>query len=227
MGRRVRLLLRGGPGPWLTVVGVAGDVRHHGLDRPSEPEIYVPYAQAPVEAMTLLLRTAGDPSSLVEAARQVVWSLDPQLPLDGTAPVSDVVSRSVVDHRLRALALNGFAALALVLAAIGIYGVVSFSVAQRTRDIGVRMALGAPRSQVLGHFLGEGLLFSSLGVTLGLASAWLLRRTLSSFLIGVEPSDPATLAGVSALLMLVTVAVSWLPARRAAAVDPVRTLRGE
>jgi putative ABC transport system permease protein len=227
VARRARLMLRSGPGPWLTVVGVVGDVRHHGLDRPAEPEIYVPYAQAPVESMTLLLRTAVDPASLVEAARRAVWAVDDQLPLDGTGPVTEIVRGSVVDQRVRALVLNGFALVALVLAAIGIYGVVSYSVAHRTRDIGVRLALGAPRLEVLRQFVGEGLLFSTAGVLLGLFGAWLLRRTLSSFLFGVEPMDPATLAGVSILLALVAAAVSYVPARRAARVDPVRVLRGE
>jgi putative ABC transport system permease protein len=227
IGRRARLMLRSGPGPWLTIVGVAGDVRHHGLDRAAEPEIYVPYAQAPVESMTVLLRTTEDPEQLVAAAREAVWSLDRQLPLDGTAPVTEIVRGSVVDQRVRALVLNGFAWVALVLAAIGIYGVVSYSVAQRTRDIGVRMALGAQRSSVLRTFVGEGLLFSTLGVFIGLAGAWLLRRSLAGFLFGVEPTDPATLVGVSALLVLVAVIVSYLPARRAAAVDPVRVLRGD
>jgi putative ABC transport system permease protein len=227
VGRRARLMLRSGPGPWLTVVGVVEDVRHHGLDRPVEPEIYVPYAQAPVESMTFLLRTGVDPASLVGAARRAVWDIDDELPLDGTSPVTEIVSGSVVDQRVRALVLNGFALIALVLAAIGIYGVVSYSVAHRTRDIGVRLALGAPRLEVLRQFVGEGLLFSAAGVLLGLGGAWLLRRTLSSFLFGVEPMDPATLASVSLLLALVAVAVSYVPARRAARVDPVRVLRGE
>lgn len=226
-GRRLRLMLQSGPGPWLTVVGVVGDVRHHGLDRPAEPEVYVPYAQAPVESMTVVVRTGGDPASLLGAARAEVRRLDPGIPLERTAPVARVVSGSVDEPRIRALVLNGFGALALLLAAVGIYGVMSYSVAQRTRETGVRMALGARSGQVLGQVVREGLLSAAGGVALGLAGSWAVSRLLGRFLFRVEPADPVTFVAVAGLLLLVAAIASYVPARRAASVDPVLALRGE
>lgn len=227
LGRRLRLLLRSGPGPWLTVVGVAGDVRHHGLAQPSEPEVYVPYAQASVETMVMVLRAAGDPAPLAEPARQAVWRLDPNIPLENVATVEALLDASVAEPRFRALMLNGFAFLALLLAAIGIYGLVSYAVEQRTRETGVRIALGARPRDVLGRVVGEGLGLAGLGAVVGLAGAWALGRVLSSFLFGVDATDPLTFSGVSALVILVALAASYLPARRAARVDPVEALRGE
>jgi putative ABC transport system permease protein len=227
LGQRLRLALRSGPGPWLTVVGVVADVRHHGLDRPAEPEIYVPYAQSPVESMTVLLETGGDPAALAPAARDAIWRLDPDLPLDGTGPLTDVVSGSVAEPRFRTLVLNGFAGLALLLAGIGIYGVLSYSVAQRRRDMGLRIALGATTGSVVRRVVGEGLRAAGLGVVLGLGGALLLGRVLSGFLFGVQATDPVTFLGVAALLLAVAATASWLPARRAAGVDPVRVLSGD
>lgn len=220
-------MLQSGPGPWLTVVGVAGDVRHHGLDRPAEPEVYVPYAQASVESMIAVVRTDRDPASLLDRVRAEVWRLDPAIPLDGAAPVARVVRGSVDEPRIRALVLNGFGALALLLAAVGIYGVMSYSVAQRTRETGVRMALGARSAQVLGRVVREGLLSAAGGVALGLGGSWAVSRLLGRFLFRVEPTDPTTFAAVAALLLLVAAIASYVPARRAASVDPVRALRAE
>ena len=179
---------------------------------------------AAVESMVVLLRAEGDPASLIPPARRAIWLLDPDAPLDGAAPVTEIVSGSVGEARVRALVLNGFACLALLLSGIGIYRVISYSVVQRTPDTGVRIALGARAADVLRHVVIEGLALSASGVLIGMAAAWLLTRMLSSFLFGVEPTDPATFAAVAAMLLLVAACASWLPARRASRVDPVRSL---
>lgn len=227
LDRRLRLMLRSGPGPWLRVVGVAGDVRHHGLDRAPAAEVYVPYDQASVEGMIVLLRTSVDPASVAASARDAVWQLDPELPLDGTGPVSRLMRESADGPRIRAFILNGFAALALLLAGIGIFGVISWSVTRRTREIGLHLALGAQAGTMLRRVMREGLLLAGWGVIAGLAGAWLLSRLLSGFLFGVEPADPATFVGAAAVVLLVALAATWLPAQRAARVDPMQALRAE
>jgi predicted permease len=227
LGRRLRLMLRSGPGPWLTVVGVTGDVRHHGLGRMPQPEVYVPYAQAAVESMVVVLRTSGDPADLTGPAREAVWRLDPNLPLDDAGTVESLVRDSVAEPRFRTLVLNGFAVFALVLAAIGIYGLISHTVEQRRRETGVRIALGARPGRVVWRIVSEGLVFTGLGALLGLGGAWALGQVLSGFLFGVEPADLLTFSGVSAVVLLVAFSASYLPARRAAHVDPVEALRGE
>lgn len=227
LNRRLRLMLRSGPGPWLTVVGVAGDVRHHGLGSSPQPEVYVPYAQASVESMVLVLRTDGDPGALTRAARDVVWRHDADLPLDDVGTVESVVGASVAEPRLRALVLNGFAALALALAAVGIYGVISYSVEQRRRETGMRIALGARPDEVLRRIVAEGLGFAAWGALVGLAGAWALGRAVSSLLFDVGSTDPLTFATVCALMLLVAALASLVPARRAARVDPVEALRGD
>ena len=226
IGHRMRLMLQSGPGPWLTVVGVVADVRHHALDQPAAPEIYVPFAQSPVASMNAVVRTT-EPADVLHAAREAVWRLDPNLPLDGAGAVSALLDGSVGGPRVRALVLNGFAAIALLLSAVGLYGVLSYAVARGARETGVRLALGARARDVVGRVVREGLVVSARGVLLGLAGAWLLARALSGFLFEVEPADPLTFAGVAALLVLVSTLASWIPARRAARVDPVRALRGD
>jgi predicted permease len=227
IGRRLRLMLRSGPGPWLTVVGVAGDVRHHGLDQPVQPEVYVPYAQASVETMVVVLRAIGDAATLAAHARQAVWQLDPNMPLDDIGTVESLVSESVAAPRFRALVVIGFGALALLLAAIGIYGLVSNSVEQRTRETGVRIALGARPNDVVGEVVWEGLVLAGWGTLFGLAGAWALGRMLSGLLYGVEPADPITFGGTAAVTVVVALSASYLPARRAAYADPLEALRKE
>lgn len=227
LGRRTRLMLRSGPGPWISVIGVVTDVRHHGLDRPVEPEIYVPYAQAPVETMSALVRTTADPSALAPAAREIVWRLDPNLALDGTGPVSEIVRGTVEEPRFRTLVLNGFAALALLLAAVGIYGVMSYAVARRTRETGIRVALGAERVDVIRQLVGQGLASTVWGLLLGCAGGALVSQVLTGFLFGVGPLDPVVFGSAAALLFLVAVVASYLPARRAAGIDTVRAIATE
>ncbi|MDE3156208.1 MAG: ABC transporter permease [Acidobacteriota bacterium] len=227
IGRRVRLSLLSGAGPWLTVVGVIGNVRHHGLDTPVSPEIYVPYAQAPVESMTVVMQTRTDPEQLLGAVRARVWAVDPDQPVPALDTLAGVVSDSVATPRFRTLLVATFAGLALLLAALGIYGVVSYSVSRRTRDIGVRIALGAGRPAIVRMVVGEGLALALAGVAVGLCLALAATRVLASLLFDVTATDPLTYAAVAAVLVGVAGLASYLPARRAMRIDPIEALRAE
>jgi putative ABC transport system permease protein len=209
------------------IVGVVGDVRFDGLDRGSEPEIFLPHAQHPVTIMAVLLRSANDPNVLVPQARAAVRALDSNLPLSRPRTMEQVVSASVGQRRFSMLLLAAFAALALLLAAVGIHGVLACAVEQRTQEIGVRMALGAPPRELLLRIVGEGLGLAAVGAALGLAAAIALTRLLSSLLYGVSPTDPITLALVAAVVAAMALLASYLPARRAARVDPTVALRYE
>jgi putative ABC transport system permease protein len=227
LGRRVRLMLRGGPGPWLRVVGVVGDVRHHGLDQPAQPEVYVPYSQAPVESFVLVLRTSREPRSLVSAMRAEIQRLSPDLPVDPLAPAADAIRATVAEPRLRTSLLNAFAATALALAAMGVYGVLSLSVAKRTREIGIRIALGAERGAIVRLVVGRGLKLVAGGAAAGILMSLVVSRQLERLLFGVGPTDPLTFAAVVGLLLITGIAASYFPARRAVCLDPVQALRLE
>jgi ABC-type antimicrobial peptide transport system permease subunit len=221
------LMGRNGPGPWLTIVGVVGNVQHHELTQPPQPEVYVPYAQAPVESMVVLLRTAGDPAEFLPEAKAAIWALDRDVPLDGSGPLSDLLFDASAQQRFRALVFSAFAVVALGLAAIGIYGVMSYSVARRNRDIGVRVALGAESRDILRMILGEGLTLTAVGLVAGVAASLTLSQMLAGLLFGVTATDPLTFAGAVAVLTLVALVASYLPARRAARLDPLAALRLE
>jgi putative ABC transport system permease protein len=228
LNRRLRLMLRGGPGPWLRVVGVVDDVRHHGLAAPAAPEVYVPYAQAPVESMVFVLRSAT-PDRLAAPVKATLKAIDPHLPVlaNNQAAMSTLVGESLARPRVQAAFVNAFGAVALALAAIGIYGVVSYTVARMRRDIGVHMALGARRRDVLVRILRRQMLLVGAGIALGVAGAGAAARLLETLLFGVSATDPATFAGVSLLLAVVALVAAWLPARRATLIDPVVALRPE
>ncbi len=227
VGRRLRLALRGGPGPWLTIVGVAGDVHHHGLDQAVEPQVYVPYAQSPVESVVLLARTGGAARAVIPAVKEAIWSVDRDMALDTVRTLDQIVSASVASPRFRMLLVGGFALLAVLLAALGIYGVVSYSVALRTRDIGLRMALGAQPREVLALVAAEGLRLAAWGVGAGLVASLAVTRLLSGFLFEVSPTDPLAIGAVTLLLAAIALAATLIPARRATRVDPVIALRAE
>jgi putative ABC transport system permease protein len=209
------------------IVGIVGDVRSGGLDTAATAEMFVPHAQMPVDTLAVVIRTKGDPESAAPLAIEAVHRLDPDLPVSNVRTMEEVVGTSVAARRFEMALLALFAGLALTLAFIGIYGVLSYAVTQRTQEIGVRMAIGADRGTVLGMVVRDGLRLTAVGIGAGLIGALLLTRVLTSFLYGVSPADPLTLAAAALLLTAAALAASYLPARRAASVEPVVALRNE
>ena len=224
IGARVRIQLLSGPGPWLTIVGVVGNVRHHGLDAQVRPELWVPYAQAAVNGMVLVARTSVDPESLIPSVRRAVQTLDSELPVSPST-LESVVTASVAGPRSRTALLSAFAAVALILATVGIAGVVAYTVARMTRDIGVRLALGADRRDILRLVLRQALSPTLAGLAIGIGAALLATRALTTMLFEIAPSDPLTFASVAAGLLTIATGASLVPALRAMRVDPVSVLR--
>lgn len=210
-----------------TIVGVVGDVRAAALDEEPTPIIYVPHARNRFRAMTVVVRTAQDPEALVAAVRAEIGRLDDSLPVDRMRTMTDIVSDSVAPRRFQALLVFLFALVALKLALVGVYGVTSYGVARRTREIGVRLALGAQRTELLRSVLVQGLRPVAAGIVLGLALAWMVATAVRSVLFGVTPLDPLVLGGVSIALMITGTLACYLPARRASRIDPVVALRAE
>jgi predicted permease len=217
------------PQPWRTVVGVVADVHHDSLEAKPEPEMYVPYAQVPnVEARpVIVLRTSVDPTSLIGALRKAVSDVDPNVPMDHTETMKQLVYGSEGESRFRTVVVLLFAFLALFVASIGLYGVMSYSVTQRTREFGIRMAVGASRSAILRSVLAQAAKLVSIGISLGIIGAVLLARLIATLLYGVTPFDIATLVSVSILLAFVALAASYVPARRASSINPIDSLRYE
>jgi putative ABC transport system permease protein len=211
------------------IVGIVGDVRHGGLEMETSPEYYVPLAQRPVPRVTLMARAAGggDATALVPSLRGIIRQVDKEIPLYRIHTMDELLSESVARRRFSMMLLGGFALVALLLAGLGIYGVMSYSVAQRTHEIGIRMALGAQARDVLRMVIGQGMLLAGAGVALGLAAAFLLTRVMASLLYGVSATDPITFGGVAAVLSVVALVSCYLPARRATKVDPMVALRYE
>jgi putative ABC transport system permease protein len=207
------------------IVGVVGDVRVRGLGEAIRPLFYRPLAFGWFPGRRLVVRTAGPPHAFVEPIRRAILAVEPELPVANPQSLEELVAASVGQRRLVLAVLGFFAASALLLAGVGLYGVVACTVSQRTREIGIRMAVGAPRRAVVGLFLRQGARLTGLGIALGLLGGAALTRLLASQLYGVKATDPLTFAAVSAVLLLVALAASFLPARRAAAVDPVNALR--
>jgi putative ABC transport system permease protein len=216
--------------PWMEIVGIIADVKQ-SLASESSTEMYVPYRQAdkvlPVTAMSMVLRTAGDPLAQANSIRVLAHAIDPSQPMTGIRTMEQNVSRSISEPRFRTVLLAIFAGIALVLAAVGIFGVMAYSVAQRTREIGLRMALGASRGRVLLLILAHGAGLTLMGVVIGLVATFLVTRYLSSLLFNVPPYDPMTLAGVVAALAIISLCACYLPARRATLIDPMVALREE
>jgi predicted permease len=227
VGHRIR---PGGPessAPWYRIVGVVGDVRQLGIDAGPKPEFYKLYAQDPWPEMTLAVRTESDPMGLAVAVKEQIWTADPNLPIFGVARMTQVLSDSLWPSRILASLEGTFAILALIMASVGLYGVISQAVTLRQHEFGVRLALGAEPAQILRLVLSQGLKLILVGLGIGLLGAAALTRSLSALLHQVSPTDPWTFAPVSLLLTVVGLTACWLPARRAAQVDPMVALRNE
>ncbi len=225
LGQRVRF----GDQDWRTIVGVVGDVQHKGLDAKPEPEMYVPYGQVPnVEARpTVVVHTSVEPESVTSALRKAVSDIDVNVPMDQIETMKDIVYGSVSQSRFRTAMLVMFALLAVFVASVGLYGVLSYSVSQRTREFGIRMAIGASRGAILRSVLFKAAKLIAVGICLGLLGALLLTRLIASLLYGISPFDIFTLAGVSVLLATVGLLASYVPAMRGARVNPMDSLRYE
>jgi predicted permease len=209
------------------IVGVVGSVREMALDEEPAPAVYRPHAQDPAPTVTVVLRAAGDPLLLGRAAAGAVRAIDPALPAPRLRTVEDLMAGTLSRPRLMMYLLVGFAALSLVLVVIGLYGIVAYSVAQRTRELGIRMALGAQRSDVLRMVVGEGMALGAIGLAIGMAGALALRRLPSGLLYGVTPSDPGTFLLVASVLAATTFLASYLPASRATRINPAGVLGAE
>ncbi|HEX8501292.1 MAG TPA: ABC transporter permease [Pyrinomonadaceae bacterium] len=227
LGKRVRFGPPESNEPWHTVVGVVGGVRHERPDAATRMSVYVPYQQIPVREMTLAVRTGGDPAGLAVAVRSQVRGLDPDQPVTDVRTMGEVITSAIWQPRLHAILFGVFAAVALALASVGIYGVMSYAVTQRTHEIGIRIALGAKPRDILRLVVGHGLALTLVGIALGAASAFALTRVMTSLLFEVSPADPATFAANVALLTAVSLVACYIPARRATRVDPLVALRYE
>jgi putative ABC transport system permease protein len=230
LGRRFRI--RGREGPWFTVVGVVGNVRYNAVVEEALPVMYFPHAQLPlflggVSSMALVVKTLSDPLTAIGAVREAIRSLDPSLPVSEVRSMEQIVNAAFSEPRFIMLLLAVFAGVALILGAIGIYGVIAYMVSQRTHEIGVRMALGARAGDVRQLVVQQGAMLALIGVALGLAGAFLTTRVLSSLLYEVSTTDPVTYAAVAMLLGAVALLASYLPARRATRIDPMAALRAE
>jgi putative ABC transport system permease protein len=213
---------------FLTVLGVVGRVKMDGLSTDSKRvQGYFPFAQIPSEGMTVIIKAAGDPNQLIAAVRQQVKAIDSDQPIYSVRTMDDIRTESVAPERLNLTLLSIFAGIALVLAVVGIYGVMSYSVTQRTHEIGIRMAIGAQPRDVFRMIIRQGMMLALIGVGIGLVGAFLLTRLMASMLFGVEPTDPATFAAIAVLLTTVALVACYLPGRRATKVDPVVSLRYE
>ena len=209
------------------IVGIARDVKFAGLAAGSEPAYYLPAAQAPLPDMTLLVRTSNDPTSIIAAVRQTVWSIDPKQPIANINTLEQIVSDSIAQPRLNMVLMMLFGGLALLLSAVGIYGLLSYAVTQRTQELGIRMALGANVGDVLKLVLKQGMLLALIGEAIGLFAAFALTRLIRGLLFGVTPTDTTIFAGVVIVLTLTALLACWVPARRATKVDPLVALRYE
>ena len=225
-----RIALSGRTPVWRTIVGVVKDVHERGYELEMKPGVYIPYQQIPdtwAQPENLIVRAKGDPAALSGAVRRVIASVDPEQPVAAVRTMDEILDRDVEDRTQQMTLLSAFAGLALLLASIGLYGVLSYAVTQRSREIGLRMALGASARSVQAMVVGRGLALTGAGLVAGLGLAAIGTRSMKSMLYGIDALDPATFAGVSALLCLIAVLACWIPARRASRLDPIVVLREE
>src|SRR5712692_9122684 len=214
-------------GSWISIVGVIGDVKQLGLDSSAKPEVYFPYLQAAAPSMSLVIRTASNPLSLTAAVKNQIQLIDKDLPIDEAKTMRQLLAESASGRRFNMLLLTVFALVALVLAVVGIYGVMSYTVTQRTHEIGIRVAIGAQPSDVFRIVIGQGMTLAMIGVAFGLVGAFGLTRLMTTMLFGVEPTDPATFVSIPVLLTGVALLACYIPGRRATKVDPAVSLRYE
>jgi putative ABC transport system permease protein len=212
---------------WMEIVGVVKDVRYDGLNNTPDPAYYLPYLQVPVRGQDFVIKTAGDPSALISAVRAEIRAVDADIPLTRVTTMTERLSQAVGGQRFQTLLLGIFAGIALLLAAVGIYGVLSYSISLRTHEIGVRMSLGASRPDVLKMVIREGMVLAIVGAAIGLTGSFALTQMMSGLLFQVSPHDPVTLVAVSALMLGVALLACFIPARRATRVDPMVALRYE
>ena len=230
LGQRIRWGRETGPPRWMTIVGVVGDVKQYSLAESAYPAVFTPFAQSN-EAwrrwMCVVVRMPQSSASLIPAVKGQIWSLDSQIPLNRIQSMDELLDLSLAERRFNMSLLGLFAGMAMILAAVGIYGLLSYSVSQRTHEIGVRVAVGARRRDVLKLVLGQGARLAAVGLAAGVLGALALTRLMASLLFGVTATDPATFATVALLMMAVALLACFVPARRAMRVDPMVALRNE
>jgi len=209
------------------VIGILVDTRENGLDAPPVPEVYYPFAQGPEPILSLAIRTSGDPRGVLPAVRQALAGVDPTVGFFAVRTLDELLAGTLARRRFNLELLSGFALAALVVSAVGLYGVIAYSASQRNREVGIRMALGAPSRAVVWLFLREGLTLAGFGAAIGLAAALALSHILSSQLYGIGAADPIAFLGVAGVLGAVAFLAIYLPARRATRVDPVVALRSD
>ncbi|HEY2375658.1 MAG TPA: ABC transporter permease [Gemmatimonadaceae bacterium] len=209
------------------IVGIAGDVKSFGANEAAPSTVYVPFDQGPIGDLSVLVRATVSPSLTINGTRAAIKEVDGDLPVFDVKTMTDVVSDSVAQPRFYAILLGSFAGIALLIAALGIYGVISYAVSQRTRELGIRIALGAQSERVVRLVIGQGLTLTLFGILIGIAGAFVLTRLIATMLFGVAPADPLTFVGVATVFVLVACLASYLPARRAAGVDPIIAMRAE
>jgi ABC-type antimicrobial peptide transport system permease subunit len=227
IGQRVRPSVQGAPSPWITIVGVAGNVRHNGLNQSAEPELYIPFMQRPQNALFLMIRTEANIDSILEPVQQALWSVDRNLPVSKLMSMNEWIAQSVFPQRVVRNLLGTFSALAALLALIGTYAVISYSFAQRRREIGIRQTLGANRKEILRMVFRDAAGPIVLGLVTGSAAAVGVGRVLTALLYGVSPFDITTLAAVWLLFVSCSLVAVYMPARRAAGLDPMTVLGDE
>ena len=227
IGKRVKGGGRGSQAPWITIVGVVGNIKSEGFDQADQPHLYLSMLQQPGYAMAVYLKTQGDPASFTNALRQQVQAVDPNLPLFGESTMDSLISASLAQRRFAMQVVGLFGVLALLLAGIGIYGVMAYSVTQRTREIGIRLALGASTSNILRWLIKQGMTLTLIGVGAGLLGAFALMRLLRGLLFGITTTDLVTYVGLTLVLAMVSLLACYIPARRATKVDPLVALRYE
>jgi putative ABC transport system permease protein len=228
IGKRLGFDLKAKSPQYITIVGVVRHTMHEGLDAKPRIQLYLPYSQTPnLPFMSVAVRTTGDPLLMARPIRDAIHNVDKDMPLSNVKSMDDLLESSLGQRRLSMILLGAFSAIALLLASIGIYGVLSYSVTQRSRELGIRMALGAARTRVLRLVIGQGMALAGVGIVIGLMGAFALTRLLASQLYSVTPTDPVTFAGVSLLLIAIALVATLVPALRATRVDPVVALREE